>query len=297
MKARPVVCVGLAAMDMVFDVQTMPFSPTKHPARGRREIVGGIAANAALAIAKLGGAARLVGRVGTDGQGEALRKAIGAAGVDVEHLEACEGATSFSAVFVDAEGERMLVNHKDTAIFSRPPSPQSLYCMSAAMCDRRWPEAAAAALDVARATGVPGILDFDAAPEDGRELIGRASHVVFGADALRTQTGESDLMTALDMISSAYPHVAFAVTAGELGAYWRQGCAAGRVPAFPVKAVDTLGAGDVFHGAVALALSEYATFEEALRFAAAVAAAKVSRPSGPNSFPSREDANRIMETA
>jgi sugar/nucleoside kinase (ribokinase family) len=64
-----------------------------------------------------------------------------------------------------------------------------------------------------------------------------------------------------------------------------------------VQAVDTLGAGDVFHGALAVALAEGRAWPEALRFAAAAAAAaiKCSRPSGREAFPTRAEVERFLE--
>lgn len=292
----PVVCAGIVVMDLIFQVPALPSAATKYFATSCREVAGGIAGNAALAVARLGGAARLVSRVGADGPGRALRAILESGGVDCRFLEKARGATSTSAVCLDPAGERMLVNHVDPAIFDGPPPAAAFNGAAAVMCDLRWPEGARCALEAARAAGIPGVLDFDISPEDGLALLPVASHVIFGEAALRAASGREDLAEGLKALAQAHPEVAFAVTAGAQGAHWLFRGESGHVPARPVTAVDTLGAGDVYHGAAALALAEGAGFAEALRFAGAAAAVKVSRPSGPDSFPTRSDIDNLTET-
>ena len=297
-----VVCVGIAVLDLIFEVDAIPAAASKYPARSCREVAGGIAANAAMAVARLGGRARLVSRLGDDGAGRSLLAALAAAGVDGSALETRRSAngtggghTSTSAVMVDPEGERMLVNHKDPVLFEGLPSEAAFAGADAVMCDLRWPAAARAALAAAAEAGVPGVLDYDISPEDGGALLPLASHVIFAEEALRALQGDGDLETALGKMARAHPDAAFAVTAGAGGAFWTAKGERGHVPAVPVCAVDTLGAGDVFHGVAALGLAEGLSFPEALAFAAAAAAFKVSRPSGPGAFPTREDVKTLME--
>ncbi len=296
MTAR-VVCVGIAVLDLVFEVAVLPSAGSKYAAQRHREVAGGIAANAAMAIAKLGGGARLVSRVGEDALGEGLRAALAAAGVDCAYLAGSGRApTPVSAVFIDAEGERMLINHKDSALFEGVPDAAGFADADAVMCDLRWPQAAALALEAAAKAGVPGVLDYDLAPEAGHQLLALASHVIFSEDALLELQGGRDRETALASLAGQHPEIAFAVTAGPEPIDWIAGGESGRVPAVPVQAVDTLGAGDVFHGAAALALAEGKDFPEALAFAAAAAALKVSRPSGPEAFPTRNEVSELMES-
>ncbi len=292
-----VVCVGIAVLDLVFEVAALPSAGSKYAAQGHREVAGGIAANAALAIARLGGEAQLVSRVGRDVLGEGLRKALIAGGVDCRHVEApARGATSTSAVCVDPEGERMLINHKDPLLFEGEPEAAAFSEFDAAICDLRWPAATRQALSRAAEAAVPGVLDYDLAPEPAEDLVALASHVIFSEAGLLSLQGGQDREAALAVQAQRHPGVAFAVTAGAEPVAWIADGAQGRVPAVPVQAVDTLGAGDVFHGAAALALAEGKGFPEALAFAAAAAAVKVSRPSGPEAFPTRDEVRDLMES-
>ena len=293
-----VVCVGIAVLDLIFEVDVLPATGSKYAARSRREVAGGIAANAAMAVARLGGRARLVSRIGDDALGQSLRASLTAAAVDCSFLAVPpQGSTSSSAVFIDPRGERMLINHKDAVLFDGVPGPAAFAGAQAVMCDLRWPAATRLALAAAAEAGVPGVLDYDLAPEQGADLIALASHVIFSEGALLALQGGDDRKAALAAVAESHPGVDVAVTAGAEGAYWIAGQRRGSVPALPVRAVDTLGAGDVFHGAAALALAEGLSFPDALGFAAAAAALKVSRPSGPQAFPTRSEVEAMMETS
>jgi sulfofructose kinase len=91
-----------------------------------------------------------------------------------------------------------------------------------------------------------------------------------------------------------------AVTRGAAGVDWIEAAAPGKemhCPAFPVATVDTLGAGDVFHGAYTLALAEGRLIGEAIRFAAAAAAIKCSRPGGRSGAPNRQEVETLLKSA
>ena len=110
MAQKPVIVVGHAALDRVYRIEAFPERPTKVSARDLREEGGGSAANAAAAIARLGGHVSLWSRVGDDETGAKVRHALAEAGVDVAAVRAYAGArTPTAAVIVDAKGERLIV--------------------------------------------------------------------------------------------------------------------------------------------------------------------------------------------
>ena len=110
---------------------------------------------------------------------------------------------------------------------------------------------------------------------------------MFSRDGLVGTTGEPDLVAGLHRIRSEEEGHWIAVTDGPNGVYWLCGDQVCHAPAFPVDAVDTLGAGDAFHGAFALALAEGADEPTAVVFASATAALKCTRPGGRDGFPTR----------
>jgi len=110
---------------------------------------------------------------------------------------------------------------------------------------------------------------------------------------LRATAGMDDLAEALARVSRLTPTF-LAVTNGDQGVVWREDGAARAIPAFPVQAVDTLGAGDVFHGAFSLAIAEGAQLAPALRFGAAAAALKCSRFGGAFAAPQRAEVEVLL---
>jgi sulfofructose kinase len=124
-------------------------------------------------------------------------------------------------------------------------------------------------------------------------LFAFASHVIFSSEALRATADSADpaagLCRAAETISGF-----LAVTNGPDDVLWMEGGAVRRLPAFAVRAVDTLGAGDTFHGAFALALAEGSDVVSALRFGAASAALKCSRFGGISGTPHREETETFL---
>ena len=160
------------------------------------------------------------------------------------------------------------------------------------LVDVRWPGAAALALKAARAAGRPAILDADTAPLAVLEqLLPLASHIVASEPAARIICGQAlDLeTTCTDLASRTDAFVA--VTGGSAGTWWfdRTAGSSRHVAAPRIKAVDTLAAGDVFHGAFAVALAEAMPIEQALRFASAAAALKCLRFGGRLGAPDRAE--------
>ncbi len=115
-------CVGHAAVDHHFEIEAFPARPTKTPATAYHHIIGGMAANAAVAATRLGGRVRLLGRVGDDEAGRFVQAELAALGVADVQLEAVAGAaTSVSSVVVDAHGERQVFNHRGSALTQAHP--------------------------------------------------------------------------------------------------------------------------------------------------------------------------------
>lgn len=289
-----VLTVGITVFDTVMQVAEMPRHGGKVYARTRAEVVGGIAANASIAIVRLGGEALLASRLGADLVAERLLADLTAAGVDTGMVEGLNGVKSpLSTILVDAAGERLLVNHAEPALFRGSIDLAGL-AVDAVMTDTRWPEAALAALGHARALGVPGVLDYDSAAERlESELLAAASHVVCGRHALEELTGTPDVAAGLRAVRGLTTGW-LGCTSGSEGVHWLAGDEIRHLPAFPVEAVDTLGAGDVFHGALALGLAEGMAELSAVRFASAAAALKCRRFGGGSVSPTRAEVEAFL---
>jgi len=288
-----VVCVGHAALDHVYCIDAFPVAPTKVRAQAFTIAGGGIAANAACAIARLGGRALFCGPVGDDEFGRQVSMGLAAAGVDARFCASVPGTrTSHSAVIVDAIGERLIVNHRGSAL-EAPASllPLDRIDAAAILVDPRWRHGATAILDWARARNIPTVLDAEVGDHDAvMLLVPKAAHVVFSEPGFAQWAGRpidapGAVLQLRELIDAGATLAA--VTLGPRG-----GCYATRdglrtFAAFPVAAVETLAAGDVFHGAYTLALAERMPIESALRFAAVAAALKCARSGGRAGMPTR----------
>jgi sulfofructose kinase len=293
-----VFCLGIATLDYVYSVETMPTRGEKYRSRGLAVVGGGCAGNAAVAIARLGGACWLATRLADDLTGGQIVADLEGEGVDAGFVRRFAGLRSpVSAILVDAEGERMVISYSDPAM---PEDagwlPQALpEGAGAVLADTRWGEGALAALKLARKAGVPGVLDGDRKPPHP-DLVGTASHVAFSQQALREISGEDDPRAGLACVAAGVPSW-LAVTLGREGVLYMDHGAVRHVPAFTVETVDTLGAGDVWHGAFALALAEGQDEPAAIRFASATAAIKCTRFGGRAGAPRRDEVERFLAEA
>lgn len=274
---------GIAVLDTVYSVGVLPSGGHKHRADGLRQVGGGCAANAAVAIARLGGAVTLLTRLGDDAAGRWLSRALTAQGVTMLAPPIPDAQTPQSAVMVDAEGERMIVNFRGAGL---PDAVPDLPEFDVALTDTRWRAGALAVLDTARDRGRPGILDGEAPVGPEAAL---ASHVVFSAPGLCDFAGMDGLDAGLAATGLA-GEVAY--TDGAAGVVWRGGP---RIAPPPVAVVDTLGAGDVWHGAFALAVQRGLGLDAASRFANHAAATKCGRAGGWEVYPTARDLEASRE--
>jgi sulfofructose kinase len=292
-----IACVGHAVLDHVFEVDAFPQRPTKTPALSYRAGTGGMAFNAAIAAARLGAAVRLIGRVGCEPGVSMLRERLRAEGIEDRGLEVVPGAmTSVSAIVVDERGERQIFNHRGDAIVrAHALDPRVLAGADVVLTDPRWVAGAAAALRWARAQRVTAMLDVDVAPEaDLQQLVPLAQWAVFSEPGLAAYAPGLSAQAALQRALDSGCEVAM-VTRGEQPVWWRRaGGALQRLPVPRVKAVDTTGAGDVFHAALALAVGERRAERDAVAFAATAAALKCLGGPGVLGAPQRAAVEREM---
>jgi sulfofructose kinase len=274
-----VVCLGNVVADHTFWVDEIPDPPSKSIARAYSLGPGGMAANAAIAVARLGGRAAFWGRIGDDLNGGPLAEALEAEGVDVSGLRRVPGGrTPVSAVLVDRRGERTILNFGGEGL-DRDPSWLPLGLLDGArafLCDPRWPEGAVPALDAARARGMPSVIDGEKSETRIlRELVPRVDHAIFSVTGLQNFAPTANQADALRRALAEGHTTLAAVTRGERGTLWmtrEEQDAPRETPAFKVLATNTTGAGDVFHGAYALAIAEGMAVPDAMRFASAAGA-------------------------
>jgi sulfofructose kinase len=301
-EARPprILCTGIIVLDEVFRVEEFPKPDGKVQATGFFVVNGGCAANAAVAIARLGGCAALAGPMGgpagKDDNGDRVLAALKREQVDCRFCQRVDGfATALSAIFVDAHGDRTIVTYRDERIAMTTPSDpdQTVAGANAVLADNRYPDFVRPVCEAARRRNIPVVLDGDRPTVEDDPLFRLATHIIFSSECLRETTGTDDLAEGLQRIRR-HSDAFLAVSNGPGAIVFLEDGALRQSPVFDIDAVDTLGAGDALHGGFALALAEGASEPEALRFGAAVAGIKCSRLGGSAGAPTRAEVEAFL---
>src|SRR5471030_2942958 len=294
-----ILCIGMPVRDLTFRVQELPKRGFKVNASHFDEICGGNALNAAIGIVRLGGRASICGPMGDarETTSRYIFDKLAHEGIDTKHIVHMPGlVTPISAIMIDPSGERTIVTFRDPELWKvRLPDTEELL----SDCDAILTESRAAAFcnDLcveATKRGIPVIVDVDRAMSLREGLLTASSHLVFSSEPLQETAGVADDGEALKKIAKLTPSF-LAGTRGPQGTIWldEKGNLQ-QTPAFPVHTVDTLGAGDVFHGAFALAITEKQDLPEALRFASAAAALKCTRFGGAFACPQRPEVEALL---
>jgi sulfofructose kinase len=226
-----------------------------------------------------------------------MRSAFVAEGIDVENFWLFpEGRSSVSGVIVDRSGERQIVNFRGLYPEAADWLPvEAVARASSVLADPRWAEGAATLFREARARGIPTVLDGDMADAELFErLLPLTDHAIFSEPALTSFAGSAkdESLAALARFGCRV----IAVTRGEEGVSWFENGRLHRQVAFAVEVVDTTGAGDVFHGAYALATGVGLDVRDAMAFSAATAAMKCRHAGGRNGIPSISECLEFMRT-
>jgi sulfofructose kinase len=298
-----IICLGNTTLDKVWPLAQLPTTGGKYRASDYLELGGGMAANAAVAAARLDGAVAYWGRAGDDTAGNTMKKEMAAYGVDVTHFRLFHGARSAtSAVLVADDGERAIINFRGAGI---PDDPawlplEQVRNANAVLADIRWVEGACAVFAAARACNIPTVLDGEIATDTAyAATLPLVDHAIFSEPGLRAffdnrpLDNDADRVAALERVRALGCRVA-SVTRGAQGLIWIDDSGIHQQAAFAVEVVDTTGAGDVFHGAYTLALAEGSSVAEAMRFASAVAALKCTRRGGRAGIPNRAEAAAFL---
>jgi sulfofructose kinase len=295
-----ILCAGIAVLDEVFRVREFPLPDNKVEASEFITIGGGCAANAAVAIMRLGGkvtfAAPLGGPAGQDAIGDRLIEGLAQEGVDCGGCMRVPGArTPVSAIFIDARGDRTIATYRDHRLNAvLPEDPDGLVAgVDAVLVDNRFAGFVTPICRAARRAGLPVVIDADRPTAETEALFALGTHVIFSGECLRLTTGTDDLAAGLARMAQ-FTDAFIAVSNGPLPVLWREDGAIREMAVFPITAIDTLGAGDVFHGAFALALAEGCGIAGAMRFAAASAGLKCTRFGGSTGAPRRPEVEALL---
>ena len=265
---------------------------------------GGKGANQAVAAARMGASARMVGRVGKDMFGPGLLDGLRNYGVDVSGVaEDADAASGVAVILLDASRQNHIVavyganmRCDDTQVDA---VASALEGANALMLQMEIPAATSLkAARIAREMGVRIVWD----PSPAMDFPPEAYTLV---DVLTPNQTEAAALTGIDVTDAASAEQAaraliergvgaVIVKMGEDGAFYLSDEGSGYVPPFSVEATDTIAAGDAFGAAMTCALAEGKPMAEAVRYGAAAGALAVTRPGAQEAMPTRTEVEALL---
>jgi sulfofructose kinase len=271
-----VVGVGLNATDTLILLPHFPSYGGKVPFE--REVLspGGQVASAMVTCAKLGLRAKYIGTLGDDERGVVQLESLRASGVNLDDIEIRANCPNQSAyILIDkTSGERTVLWNRNECLRIDPANITAgkITCAKLLHIDGHDTPAVSRAAEIARRHQIPVSVDVDTIYPGFDRVLPNVDYLVASSEFPSRWTHESDPFRALTLIQDEYRMRVAAMTLGADGSLAR---VEGRFlysPGFVVDAIDTTGAGDVFHGAFCYSVIESMPVREALEFSNAMAA-------------------------
>ena len=288
-----VLCVGAGTYDLVYSVDRHPGPDEKIRATSFTGCGGGPAANAAVTVARLGLQSAFAGYLGNDIFGNAHIDELQQAGVNTALVARGEYSSALSVVMVKPDGSRALVNYRKPESFLAAGSVDfSTIDAGVILFDGHEPHISPALAKSARQRGIITLLDAGSIHSGTEELAGLVDYLVCSESFGLHFTGQTTEERALKKLASYAPNVI--ITLGERGLVWKNGEGSGHEDTYKVKAVDTTGAGDVFHGALAACLAQRMEWRESLASASAAGALCCTKIGARPGIPTKEEVEEFL---
>ena len=300
-----IVVVGSSNTDMIVRVPRIPRPGETLLGGTFLTAAGGKGANQAVGAARAGGHVTFIARVGRDVFGDEAIAGFQRAGIDVTHVSRDPRAASGVALIcVAAGGENSIAVAGGANATLRPAdikkAARVVRSADLVLAQLETPLATIqAAAEMAVKAGSRVILN----PAPARPLPNALLRLISILTPNETEAGSLTGIEVSDERSAARASAKLRargvrtviITLGSRGAFLDDGGTPLWVPGFKVKAVDTTAAGDIFNGALAVALGEARTLPEAVRFANAAAALSVTRQGAQPSAPLRAEIDRFLK--
>ena len=274
---KKVVGLGACVLDTLISCYTYPTEDKKQKAESIFLSGGGPVGNALVVISKLGVQAEVIGGFGGDNAGKYLLDDFTKYGVGVEHATVLQNATSFTSYIVLAKDKASRTCVFDRGTVADEPKNINFSAIDGAdvlHLDGNYIECAIAAAKYAKERGVKVSLDAGGLYAGIERLLPYVDILIPSAEFALGLTGKTQIGAAMSALSEKYAPEILVVTDGSNGGYYWQNGQAVHYNSVKVKAVDTNGAGDTFHGAFVAAYCDGKSLEECCVFASKVAAYK-----------------------
>lgn len=292
--------LGLCAWDTLLLFESFPEANRKLTV-ARSAFSGGGPVPTALAVfCRLGGKAAFIGAVGDRQEGLKIRCDLAHYGVDVsEMILRPERRSPCAYILIDQRnGDRTVVlDPGNVAPISVAELPENLLRdADYLLMDGREPDVFLYAAEICHSSGGKVIIDAGSPRARIEEMMAQTDHAVVSEDFAIGTFPQLSSTEALLKIAAMGPASVVITEGGKGGVWWEKGVT-GRYEAFPVKAVDTTGAGDAFHGAYLYGLKQHWEMPQRCRFAAAVAAMVCRGIGGRVAAPRYDDVVHFMARA
>lgn len=294
--------IGSINQDLVFTVPQLPAPGETVTSRCFSTSIGGKGANQAAAAALLGAPTLMLGWVGADEAGRGARLALAAAGVDTSRIRNVSGhATGVAAVVVADDAENTIViSAGANAVATLEEVERDLAALhpgSVVLLQGELPrEATVDIIGGARESNLRVILNLAPVIHLEATILGAADPLIVNeheARALGVQPDGADALDWLTALRSSALAKSTVITLGPLGAVWTDEHSGGYMPAPPVKAVDTSGAGDNFCGVLAAGLLRGMKLPDAIGVAVRSSAISVQKVGTIASYPTSSELHEL----
>lgn len=299
--------LGSANVDLTIRVPRLP-SPGETIGEGAfNQTFGGKGANTAVAAARAGAEVIFAGCVGADASGNELLAALRAERIDLAHVRRDRRTpTGTALILVDRTGTNCIAVAPGANARCTPAFVRTLRrairgsAMLLLQCEVPW-AAVRVALQLAAAEKVPTLLNLAPARPVSRAVLRHVDVLVVNESEAEIASGrkladERSLERGAQAIRALGTR-RIVITLGRRGCALLDDTGFRRLPAFPVRAVDSTAAGDIFCGNLAVALAEGRSLAEAARFASAAAALSVTRAGAQQSAPRRKEVELFLRRA
>ncbi len=296
--------IGSYAVGMTMSTERMPGPGETILGKDFRQLHGGKGSNQAIGVARLGGTSCYGGCVGTDMFGDNALSKLREEGVNTDCVKrSSEASTGVGFVMVEESGDNRIIidfganNHlypEDIRKMEGIIDGSSYLLLQLEINMTAVEEAVRIAVD----KGVPVILNPAPFQRISDEVLGMVTFLTPNESEAALLLGENEAdLSSEEMCGELFARYKTSVilTVGAEGAVYRTPNGAGRAPCRSVKACDTTGAGDTFNAALAVALTEGKSLENALAFANVAASISVTRHGVVPSIPFRDEVDRILE--
>jgi sulfofructose kinase len=258
---------------------------------------GGPVATALVALSTFGVSTQFVGKVADDDLGRFIVRDLCDAGVGVEYLSVEAGKTSpFSFIAVDRHSGLRNIFWTPGTVSRLELGEVPLDFLTGAevlLCDGHQPVLQIRAAEKARELGITVVTDAGGVREGMGDLLSLTDVLIASERFAAEVAPRPDLAEVLDELHALGPRVVV-VTLGAEGSVGSDGGRLVREAAWPVKVVDTTGAGDVFHGAYIYALLQHWDLARSMRFASVAAGLKCRALGGRAGIPRLEEVLRLL---